>query len=238
MPLPVRYLQVNIELPNDDHQTQMFEQYMRQLLPTFTEAPWPGWELFLSAKRQPDRDPSSDKNEADTKRYLHIWRVRDYNSLPYIMECFDDNPTYVNLDNMVLHEVQDFTEALVYNPQSHNPDFKPSEGAHYYMHMAMDVIQDAEILTEFRAFMTQCADDPSSPMREQFKWELVNGSYAQTGRLRRYFHVWKTSSSMPDAEGAIKWLKEQPTIQKVLNANVETNPQWQVWEPIDYLAQS
>lgn len=238
MGLPIRYLQVNIELPNNDHETQMFEQYMRQLLPTFTEKPWPGWDLFLSAKRQPDRDPSSETDEPDRKSYLHIWRVRDYNSLPYIMECFDDNPTYVSLDLMVQKETQDFTEALVYNPQTENPDFDPSEGAHYYMHVTMDVIQDAEILTEFRSFMTECAEDPNSPMRKEFGWELVNGTYAQTGRLRRYFHVWRTSSSMPNAEGAIAWLKDQATIKKVLNPDVTPNPQWQVWEPVDYLAGS
>lgn len=239
MSLPVRYLQVNIDLPDNDHQCQMFEQYMRQLLPTFEDKPWPGWELFLSAQRQKDRDPSSaGDDDTDHKQYLHIWRVRDYNSLPYIMEVFDDDETYRHLDDMVLREVQDFAQELVYNPQSNNPDFDPSEGAKYYMHTTMDVVADAEALTELRSFMTNCADDPNSPMRQDFHWELVQGSYAQTGLLRRYFHVWRTKSASPNAEGAIDWLKKQKAIQDAMNPRIEVNPQWQVWEPVDYRAKS
>lgn len=237
MSLPVRYLQVNITLTDNDHQNQMFEQYMRQLLPTFEDKPWPGWELFLSASRTPANTPSSDKDEKDYQHYLHIWRVKDYNTLPYIMEEFDDDETYRSLDNMVLREVQDFAQALVYNPQSHDPEFDPADGARYYMHTTMDVVADAEALDGLRTFMTGCADDPNSPMRKEYHWDLVQGSYSQTGLLRRYFHIWRTSSESAamDPQAAIDWLKKQDAIQNVLNPRVEVNPQWQIWKPVDYL---
>ena len=238
MGLPVRYLQVHIDLPNNDHQTQMFDQYMRQLLPTFENTPWPGWELFMSATHEADRDPSNDKSDDKYKSYLHIWRVRDYNTVPYIMEYFDDDPTYVSLDLMVEKEVQDFYEALVYNPQSKNAQFDPADGAKFYLTIEMDMIQDAQLLTDFRACMTDVASNPSSPMREKYGWELVHGTYSQTGRLRRYWHTFRTGSSMPDAEEAINWLTSQEAVKNVLNPDVDPNPQWKVWEPIDYLSQS
>ena len=238
MGLPVRYLQVHIELPNNDHQTQMFNQYMRQLLPTFENTPWPGWELFLSATNEPSRDPSSETDPGKFKSYLHIWRVRDYNTLPYIMEYFDDDQTYVSLDNMVLREVQNFAEALVYNPLSKNPQFNPAEGAQYYLEVTMDVIQDAQLLSQYRSFMTNVASDPASPMREKFGWELVYGTYAQTGLLRRYFHVFRTGSSVPQAEEAVSWLAQQPGVKNVLNSAYSPNPQWKIWEPIDYMKQA
>jgi hypothetical protein len=234
MIIPIRYLHVTLDLPNDDHQCSIFQQYMQELLPTFTERPWPGWDLFLSAQHTPGRDPSSQTQDPKIKTYLHIWRVRDYNSLPYIMEIFDDNQIYQSLDAMVLREVQDFAQALPYNPQSENPNFVLPQGTSFYMQITFNVVADPRLLTTFDAFMTDCANNSSSPMHAKFGWTLVNGSYSQTGLLRRYTNIWATRSSLPDPQGTITWLTSQPDVRNALNQSVSGNPQWDLWEPVSY----
>ena len=233
---PVRYLQVTINLPNNAQMNQMFAQYMRELLPTFQERPWPGWTLFLSATRKPGQDPSSEGHTPDVQQYLHIWRVRDYNSLPYIMEYFDDDEVYRQLDNMVLHEVQDFVGALQYNPQSTNPDFELPTKTRYYLHVTFDVVVDSDALSQFETFMIDTIADPNSPMHKDYGFTFVQGSYAQTGLLRRYFHVWATPSSLPPAKDAVTWMTQQTAMKDVLNPSMKDNPKWALWEPIDYLA--
>ncbi len=233
---PVRYLQVTINLPNNAQLNQMFAQYMRELLPTFEEKPWPGWTLFMSATRKPGQDPSSEGDTPDLQQYLHIWRVRDFNSLPYIMEYFDDDVVYRNLDNMVLREVQDFVGALQYNPQSTNPAFELPKGTKYYLHVTFDVVADSEALSQFESFMIDTIADPNSPMTKQYGFTFVQGSYAQTGLLRRYFHVWATPSSLPPAKEAVTWMAQQTAMKNAMNPSIEDNPRWALWEPIDYLA--
>ena len=232
--LPVRYLQVTIDVPNNAQLNQMFAQYMRQLLPTFEETPWPGWTLFLSATRHPGQDPSSHGNTPNKQQYLHIWRVKDYNTLPYIMEYFDDDETYRQLDGMVLREVQDFVGALQFNPQSTNPAFEIPTGTRYYLHVTFDVVVDSSKLSEFETFMIDTIADPNSPMAKEYGFSFVQGTYAQTGLLRRYFHVWATRSSLPPAQGAVEWLSKQSAVAAALNPTADGNPQWALWEPIDY----
>ena len=234
--LPVRYLQVTINLPNNAQMNQMFAQYMRELLPTFENSPWPGWKLFLSATRKPGQDPSSEGDTPDVQQYLHIWRVRDFNSLPYIMEYFDDDVVYRQLDNMVLREVQDFVGALQYNPQSTNPEFELPTRTRYYLHVTFDVVADADALSRFETFMIDTIANPSSPMTKDYGFTFVQGSYAQTGLLRRYFHVWATPSSLPPAKDAVTWMTERPAVKNVMNPSMKDNPQWALWEPINYLA--
>ena len=232
--LPVRYLQVTINLPNNAQMNQMFAQYMRELLPTFQNTPWPGWTLFLSATRKPGQDPSSEGHTPDIQQYLHIWRVRDYNSLPYIMEYFDDDEVYRNLDGMVLREIQDFVGALQYNPQSTNPGFELPTGTRYYLHVTFDVVVDPGALSQFETFMIDTISDPNSPMAKDYGFNFVHGSYAQTGLLRRYFHVWATPSSLPRAQDAVTWLTQQTPVKSVMNQAIKDNPQWAIWEPINY----
>lgn len=235
-PLPLRYLQVTIDLPNNAQMNQMFAQYMRELLPTFENAPWPGWTLFLSATRRPGQDPSSEGDTPDKQQYLHIWRVRDYNTLPYIMEYFDDDVVYRHLDNMVTREVQDFVGALQYNPQSTNPEFELPPKTRYYLHTTYDVVVDPEALSQFETFMIDTTADPNSPMAKDYGFTLVQGTYAQTGLLRRYFQVWATSSSLPRGQEAVSWLSQQSAVKNALNPSMKDAPHWALWEPIDYLA--
>lgn len=235
-PLPVRYLQVTINLPNNAQLNQMFAQYMRELLPTFENRPWPGWTLFLSATRRPGQDPSSEGDTPDIQQYLHIWRVHDYNSLPYIMEYFDDDEIYRHLDHMVLQEVQDFAGALQYNPQSTDPNFELPTKTKYYLHVTFDVVADSEPLSQFETFMIDTICDPRSPMTKDYGFTFVQGSYAQTGLLRRYFHVWATPTSLPLAQEAVTWLTQQTAVKKAMNPSMKDNPRWALWEPINYLA--
>ncbi|MDR3435529.1 hypothetical protein [Telmatospirillum sp.] len=234
MGLPMRYLRVTLDLPNDDHQCQAFQEYMHELMPTFAATPWPGWELFLAAEHTPGRDSSGHTDDPSVKTYLHLWRVRDYNSLPYLMEVFDDNPVYQNLDAMVLREVQDFTQALPYNPQSESPSFVVPDGVRFFLQVTFNVVADPEALAVFDSFMTDCVDDKSSPMSAKFGWSFVHGSYVQTGLLRRYVHIWATHLSLPDPTGTVAWLTAQTAVQKALNQTVAGNPQWEVWEPVSY----
>ena len=233
---PVRYLQVTINLPNNAQLNQMFAQYMRELLPTFEERPWPGWTLFLSATRRPGQDPSSEGDAPDTQQYLHIWRVRDYNSLPYIMEYFDDDEIYRHLDGMVTREVQDFAGALQYNPQSTNPDFNLPTNTKYYLHISFDVVADPEPLSQLETFMIDTISDPTSPMIKDYGFTLVQGSYAQTGLLRRHFQVWATPSSLPPFREAVTWMAQQTAVKNAMNPSIKDNPRWALWEPINYLA--
>ena len=234
MPVPLRYLQVILELENDDHKSVMFEQYMRQIMPAFTDKPWPGWELFLSAKRQPDRDLSNIPDEPNRKSFLHIWRVKDYNTLPYLMEYFDDDESYRNLNGMVIDETQELAGSLIYNPQTQNFGYQPPQDTAYYMSMTMDVIGDPFPLNDFRTFMIDCTNSPDSPMLSEYGWRYVYGTYTQTGLLRRYTHIWSTRNRMPDPEGAVAWLMEQPSVRPALNEMKPLNPRWQLWEPVDY----
>ena len=234
--LPVRYLQVTISLPNNAQLNQMFVQYMRELIPTFEESPWPGWTLFLSAKRTPGRDPSSERDAPDAQQYLHIWRVRDYNSLPYIMEYFDDDEVYRHLDGMVLDEVQDFVGALRYNPQSINPDFELPAGTRFYLLITTDVVASPEPLSQFETFMIDAIADPQSPMTKDYGFTFVHGSYAQTGLLRRHFHLWATSAPLPPAQQAVDWLTQQTAVKEAMNPSMADNPRWSLWEPVNYLA--
>ena len=234
--LPLRYLQVTIDLPNNAQMNQMFAQYMRELLPTFENGPWPGWKLFLSATRRPGRDPSSEGDTPDIQQYLHIWRVRDYNTLPYIMEYFDDDVVYRHLDGMVTREVQDFVGALQYNPQSTNPNFELPTRTRYYLHTTFDVVADSEPLSQFETFMIDTTANPNSPMNKDYGFTLVQGTYAQTGLLRRYFQVWATPSSLPQAQEAVTWMSQQTAVKDALNPYMKDNPRWALWEPINYLA--
>ncbi|MBB4286281.1 hypothetical protein [Roseospira goensis] len=234
---PVRYLQVTLDLPSGAQLNQMFAQYMRELLPTFQETPWPGWRLVLSATRKPGEEPSSAGTTPDVQQYLHVWRVRDYNSLPYIMEYFDDDEVYRQLDGMVLREVQDFFGALQYNPLSTDPGFQFPSNTRYYLHITFDVVADPEPLSQFETFMIDTIADPQSPMVRDYGFTFVLGSYAQTGRLRRYVHVWATPAGLPPAEEAVAWLAGQPAVKKAMTAApAGDNPQWALWQPIDYEA--
>jgi len=233
--MPVRYLQVTLDLPNNAQLNQMFAQYMGELMPTFQQTPWPGWTLFLSATRRPGEDPSSAGTTPDIQQYLHIWRVRDYNSLPYIMEYFDDDEIYRQLDGMVLREVQDFAGALQYNPQSQNPDFEIPTDTKYILHVTLDVVADPDPLSQFETFMIDCTSNPDCPMKKDYGFTLVQGSYAQTGLLRRYFLVWATPSALPQAEEAVAWFSQQAAVKSAMNPQqTQNNPSWSVWTPITY----
>lgn len=234
MPLPVRYLQVVLDISDNDHQGRMFEHYMHELLPTFMEKPWPGWELFLSAQRTPSRVPSTEPDDRDYKSYLHIWRLRDYNSLPYLMEYFDDDEVYRNLNAMVLRETQELTGAMVYNPQNNMPSFRPPEGTRFFLYTEMNMVQSPEVLSEYRTFMIDAANDPSSPLSEAFDWRMVQGTYSQTGRLRRYITIFSTSSPLPQAQEVIDWLFEQPEVQNAVVGGKD-GIVWKLYEPISYL---
>lgn len=233
MPLPARYLQVTLDLPNDDHQTQMFDQYLFQLLPTFQQQPWPGWELYLSAVRDESRDPSSateGKGLADVKSYLNVWRVRDYNSLPYLMEYFDDDEVYRHLDAMVLREAQHFTEELMFHPGRGNPDFAvPKAGS--YVTMELDMLKDPKRLEDFDTLMLQLAG-PASTFLAEHQMQLIHGAYAQTGRLDRYFLIWATRAM--DFKGAMDWLRSQPAFAGALDTRGKDHFRWWVWEPKSY----
>ena len=223
--LPVRYLQVTIDLPNNAQMNQMFAQYMRELLPTFEEKPWPGWKLFLSATRKPGQDPSSSGNNPDTQQYLHIWRVRDYNTLPYIMEYFDDDEVYRQLDGMVTREVQDFVGALQYNQQSTDPGFELPTNTRFYLHVTFDVVADSEALSQFETFMIDTIANPGSPMNKDYGFTFVQGTYAQTGLLRRYFHVWATHASLPRGKEAVDWMTQQTAVKSAMNPSMTDSPQ-------------
>ncbi|MTJ83425.1 MAG: hypothetical protein F8N37_20745 [Telmatospirillum sp.] len=234
MGFPLRYLQVSLDLPNDDHQCQAFNRYMSELLPLFSERPWPGWDLFLAARHTPGRDSSSHPDDPAVKTYLHLWSVRDYNSLPYIMELFDDSEIYHNLDALVSREVQDFTQALPYNPQSENPSFTVPANARYFLKVTFNVVTDPTALTAFDSFMNRCVDQASSPMTATFGWNFVSGTYSQTGLLRRYIHIWSTHLSLPDPAASVTWLTSQPEVKGALNPGVSGNPEWDLWEPVSY----
>jgi hypothetical protein len=229
MAVPPRYLQVVLDLPKDDHQTQMFEQYMRELMPTFTKTPWPGWQLFLSAFRDFSRDSASGEDAQDrNKQYLNVWRVQDYNSLPYIMERFDDDETYRHLDALVLREVQNFAGALSYDPQTQHPGFTPPE-ARFYLRVGLQMNKDPDKLSRHSSFMIENIHDNQSWMR-QAGWTFVQGTYAQTDRLSRHFQIWSTKHSLPNPEAAVNWLMDQADFADA----VGQPPEWEVWEPIDY----
>jgi hypothetical protein len=234
MVLPIRYLHVTLSLPNDDHQCQTFALYMQELLPLFCQRPWPGWDLVLSARHTPGRDSAGYADDTNVQNYLHLWRVRDYNSLPYIMEIFDDNEIYKNLDAMVRKEVQDFFQSLSYNPQSEDPNFLIPQGARFFLKCTFNVVADPDALTAFDFFMTQCANDTASPLHAKFGWTLINAAYSQTGLLRRYTLIWSTSSALPDPEGTVVWLLAQPQVKGALNQEGPGNPQWDLWEPVSY----
>lgn len=234
MSLPPRYLQVMLDLPRDDHQTQMFEQYMRQLLPTFSATPWPGWSLFLSARRDYTRDSAFGADAQDeNKQYLNIWRVRDYNSLPYIMERSDDDEVYRQLDAMVLREDQNFAGALSYNPQSTHPGFTPPSDTRFYLRISMDMVKDPDRLSRHTTFMIDNIHGDPSWMRDQ-GWTFVHGTYSQTALLSRHFQIWSTHSALPNPQATLDWMLQQPDFADAL---VET-PDWELWEPIDYVADS
>jgi hypothetical protein len=150
------------------------------------------------------------------------------------MEVFDDNEIYRNLDAMVSREVQDFMQALPYNPSTENPAYVAPANARYFLQATFVMIADPEPLTVFDRFMTECANDATSPMHAKYGWSLVNGSYSQTGLLRRYVHLWASHQPLPDAAGGIAWLSAQPAVAKALNQPGSGNPQWEVWEPVSY----
>lgn len=235
MSLPNRYLQVTLDLPNDDHQTQMFEQYVGQLLPTFEAAPWPGWKLFLSAVRDESRDPawcSPPSGGREVKTYLNVWRVRDYNSLPYLMEYFDDDEVYRHLDAMVVREVQDFTEELMFNPARQQPSFTVPK-ATSYLSMSLDMVKDPDRLEAFDTLMVKLAS-AASEFQTKYQMQLAHATYAQTGLLNRYFMIWGTSTL--DFKGAMAWLQGQSDFAGALNPDFPDNLKWWVWEPKRYPA--
>lgn len=237
MASPVRYLQVNIDIPNNAGTSDAFKQYMGELLQagSFTDVPWPGWELFLAANRQASQDSADPPIPDDRITYFHIWRVRDYNTLPYLMQYFDDDQLYRQLDGLVLQEIQDFTGAVPYNPQSQNPEYQPPKDTAFYLSLCLDTIVDAAKLEQFNARMTDIANTPGGDLKG---WSFVYGTYAQTGQLRRYFQVWATSTPLPQPEAAIKWLIDDPdntAIKAVLDTAYSPNPQWSLWQPVDYL---
>ncbi|SMH62701.1 hypothetical protein SAMN02982994_6508 [Azospirillum lipoferum] len=233
MVLPVRYLQVSLSVPDNDHMCQTFEEYMRELLPTFTQTPWPGWQPVLTAKRSAQRDQANPPDTDANKHYLHVWRVSDYNSLPYLMEVFDDNPIYQHLDAMVLAETQDFFQALSYNPSGAATASETAK-ATFYLQVTFDVVADPTALQAFDNFMAACSTDPKSPITAQYGWTLANAYYSQTGLLRRYVQIWSTSQHWPEPADAVAWLGEQPAVKGALNTAVATNPQWMQWEPVNY----
>ena len=100
----------------------------------------------------------------------------------------------------------------------------------------IDVVADAEALSQFETFMIDTIADPSSPMTKDYGFTFVQGSYAQTGLLRRYFHVWATPSSLPPAKEAVTWMAQQTGMKGAMNPAMKDSPQWALWEPIHYLA--
>lgn len=234
MALPPRYLHDVLDLPNDDHQTQMFEQYMCQLMPTFVATPWPGWGLFLSATRNASRDHAHGADAPDpNKQYLHIWRIRDYNTLPFIMERFDDDPVYRSLNRMVIKEVQGFAGALSYNPQSQHPGFMPPAGTRFYLRLELPMVKDPDLLSAHASFMTHSIYNDSSEIRK-LGWSFVYGGYSQTGELARHVQIWATPHALPQPQAAVDALMGQPSFAEAVRAD----PDWETWEPIDYARQA
>jgi hypothetical protein len=217
------FLQVTLDLINDGVGSE-FEGYMRKLLTDFTETPEPGWKLCIAAKRY-STDPSSGSlsSAARALRYLHVWEVQDLNTLPKLMDDFSDNSTYHCLDALVAAETQDFCgdcyPAAYPDPASHKT----------LLRLTTHLIQDK--VFDFDTFMGELQ---AHFHWTSFGWAPEHASYAQTGKLRSYFHIWSTDAGQPDAEGAVEWLLNQAKFYTALDPASTPALTWEQWERVSY----
>jgi hypothetical protein len=229
--LPLSYVQIFADTPNDDQLNAQFQQYHRDMMPFFTEKPWPNWQLRIGVTRKPGELPSSAGVNLDKQMYMFIFQVEDYNTLPYLHRVLLDNATYQNMSALVLQETQTFTGELSYNPETVNPNFHINLHTKYYFTMTVNLEDDPRKILNLKNFMFNCAYDKNSPMLNDYGFTLANATFGQTGAMRRLFFTWTTSSKSPEAEKAATWFANQDAVQSVLSTPLE----WSLWTPVNML---
>ncbi|WP_413207576.1 hypothetical protein [Rhodospirillum sp. A1_3_36] len=228
-PIPLNYLQIFADTPNNDQLNAQFQQYHHDLMPFFKEKPWPNWQFRIGVTRKPGELPSSNGATLDRQKYMFIFQVNDFNTLPYVHRALLDSITYKNMSELVLWETQTFASALSYNPQTIDPNFEIGSRVKYYFTMTVDLIDDQQKIIDLKNFMFNCTKDNNSQMKTDYGFTLAHATFGQTGVMRRLYFTWVTTSKSPEPEKAAIWFENQAAVRAVLNAPLE----WSLWSPMD-----
>jgi hypothetical protein len=228
------FLHVTLDIPTTS--TSDFVADMGKMLPLFT-APCPpdlnseitgfGW-ILLHAMKGPDVN--------GVTRFLHLWKLTDpaRPSLTQVMEECGTHPEYSALDLLVDQEIQDLVHSNDdYTPRNWPPlddndtplVLPPGE---IYVHEVLDMARDAIKVNAFEDAMELIAVQA----REQFGWTLLVALHSQTGKLRRYTHVWQIESADPArVQAASQWLANQSVYQQAVEQRAVD-----VMNGVDYVA--
>jgi hypothetical protein len=209
-----------VQSSEDKRLALIFDQYMVEAMPEFTDSPWPGWALFLAATRTawPGIHP---------KQYLHIWRVPDYHSLSYLMtERLTDNVPYNRLDVLIGNEARNFTKRLDYDPQSLDPDFEPPKTSEIYLRVCIRLVQDPSKQIDHDQIMGPICQHPLN------NWSFIHGAHAQNGVLRSRYYLWAACSyAVGDESVVLEALEDnKPLMDTVVAGSLSCD----LWEPKVY----
>lgn len=214
------YLIVRLDVYEE--KTSLFQQLMSKVRKEVFEHKL-HWKLVRAAKQL--------TSKGDVRTYLHIWQAPNPINLWEAMYSVGGNSDYAQLHPLIKREQQDIARlAVTYSPIGLLTAPKKRL-----------LLQPVELTQDWFVVQNWCWKLPDligSGQASPPNWEFAIALQAQSGQLRRHFHVWQTQDDTIEAPPA--WAPEQDAVDtapdrtNVIRQAVLKRGPVEVYTAIDY----